>query len=74
MLAPFTCFGDFFLLKFVRNLYFKVVFYQIIKKRFVFFLAFFTRKNSKNDVKISSLVNIRKNVIQNVEVDIAIMC
>ena len=38
----------------------------------VFFVSF-TRKNCKNEVKISNLANIRKNVIKNLELDIPIM-
>ena len=45
-----------------------------MKKMFGFFLAVFTRINCKNEAKIFNLVNIRKNVIQNLEVDIGIMC
>ena len=42
----------------------------IIKKGFVFFLVFFTRKNFKNKVKISNFTNIRK---QHLEVGTAVM-
>ena len=43
-------------------------------KEKIFFPCPFYKKWSKNEAKISNLVNIRKNVIQNLEVDIAIKC
>ena len=45
-----------------------------MKKRSAFFVVFFTRKNCKNKAKIFNLPNIRKNAIENLEVDIATMC
>ena len=38
-----------------------------------FILVCFTRKNCKNEAKISNFANIRYNVIQNLEVDFAII-
>ena len=47
----------------------------IINKRFVFFSwSFLQRKNCKSESKITNLANIRKNVIWNLEVNIAIVC
>ena len=62
----------------------------IIMKRFSFFLVIFTRRknckneakisnlanigNCKNEAKISNLANIGKNTIQNLKVDIVIIC
>ena len=64
-----------FMLKFVTNVCFIVVFYQIsYKEKIFFFLVFFTKKNCKNEAKIiANLANIRKNVIQNLEIETDIM-
>ena len=35
---------------------------------------FFTRKNCRNEAKMSNITNIRKKGIENIEIDIAVMC
>ena len=40
------------------------------KRKIFFFLVFYTRKNFKNEAKIYNIADIRRNVIQNLEVEI----
>ena len=73
MLAPFTCNGDFF-----TNVCKKFMLQScllsnlIIEKRFGFFSCRYYKEKLQKWSKISNLANIREDVIQNLEVDIAI--
>ena len=52
----------------------KLSFIKLNYEKKIFFLVFFTRKNCENEAKMSNLTNIRRNGIQNIDVDIAVMC